>query len=1386
MIEFIKKSYEDEQIFKILNPVVRTWFKNKFKTFSDPQKYAIIPIHNKQNILVSATTGSGKTLTAFATTLSELITLSEKNKLENKVYAVYTSPLKALASDVTVNLITPLKEMEAQENKNFGIRIGLRTGDTSQSERQKMLKNPPHILITTSESLAILLSSPKFSELLKDVQFFIMDELHSFAENKRGTHLSLSVERLQHLSHSLVRIGLSACLDYNEYITLSNGKIIKIGAFVESLIKKNKKSIYKLVYSPVNNIKVLSINKKGKIVSSKVTRVWRIPAPNKIAEVTFQTGKKIRITLNDKFLTLEKGNPIWKEISECREGDIIAVPKQITPKNSKKVNILQFISKYEEVYTKNPKNLLKKITDDVSKKRRINIKQLSKQLNIPYKKLAKLRSGNLKTISLPSLNKIIKLSKKQNFKINHFCGASGKHHIKIPQFINEDFMRLFGLIAADGHVSHGLVEFANNNKELIKEVKEIIQRLFGKAPFIIRSSKKKKDNFKVILKSVPASYILRELGLNFGRKTHTMKLHEDLHSLSDKHICALISGFLDGDGCVSHSRQGGYFRIHSYSRDFIEQIYNCFVRLGIHPSIISQTRARGVLYYLQITSARDREKLSKVLKYKGKSQKLKLNIERQKRSDPVPIGDIIYEYKNSHKLFYKELDKLLGVYTHDIVTRRYCSEQLLERIINNPKLDPQLKKTLKKIKDFDISFEKIKKIRIIKSKRKYVYDLSVNKNHNFIASNIIVHNTAEPIEELAKFLVGAERECKIAKAELSKKLDVKVISPVPDMINVTHNQLHNRLYSLLDNLIEEHRTTLIFTNTRAATERVVHHLKEKFPKKYIENIAAHHGSLSKKHRLLVEQNLREGKLKVVVCSTSLELGIDIGYIDLVVLLGSPKSVARASQRIGRSGHALHDTIKGRFIVLDRDDLVESSVVLKDMVEKKIDKIHIPENCLDVLAQQIFGMAIQDIWNVDELFKLIKQAYPYRNLTKKDFEEVLKYLSGEYAALETRYIYAKIWHDKKENKIGKRGKLARVIHVTNIGTIPEETAVTVKIKDSPIGTIDEAFLERLKRGDVFVLGGNTYQFLFSRGTVAQVVAAPGKNPTVPSWFSEMLPLSFDLASDIQRFRLFMSDLFINKKTKEEIIKFINEYLYIDENGANAIYEYFKEQYLYAEIPHERKLIIEHYKDETGKKYVIFHSLYGRRVNDVLSRAIAYGIAKLQKRDVEIGINDNGFYLASKDTMQAQRALELLTPENLEQIMKKAIEKTEVLKRRFRHCATRALMILRTYKGRRKKVGRQTVSSMILLKAVKSISENFSILGEARREVLQDLMDIENAAKVIKKIKARHIEVKQIHTPLPTPFAFNLVLQGHTDIMKMEDKVEFIRRMHQMVLAKIYQK
>ena len=210
MIQTLTQPYKTVQIKAILHPLVNSWFFKKFKTFSPPQLFGVMEIHNRKNVLISAPTGSGKTLTSFLAILNELVDSSQKQILEDKVYCVYVSPLKALSSDISTNLLTPLKEMEEIAGKKLGIRIGVRTGDTTAYEKSKMTKNPPHILVTTPESLAIMINSPKFKEHLNKVQWLLVDEIHSLAENKRGVHLSLTMERLQKISPGLTRVGLSA------------------------------------------------------------------------------------------------------------------------------------------------------------------------------------------------------------------------------------------------------------------------------------------------------------------------------------------------------------------------------------------------------------------------------------------------------------------------------------------------------------------------------------------------------------------------------------------------------------------------------------------------------------------------------------------------------------------------------------------------------------------------------------------------------------------------------------------------------------------------------------------------------------------------------------------------------------------------------------------------------------------------------------------------------------------------------------------------------------------------------------------------------------------------------------------------------------------------
>jgi len=647
--------------------------------------------------------------------------------------------------------------------------------------------------------------------------------------------------------------------------------------------------------------------------------------------------------------------------------------------------------------------------------------------------------------------------------------------------------------------------------------------------------------------------------------------------------------------------------------------------------------------------------------------------------------------------------------------------------------------------------------------------------------------TINPLEEVAQFLVGYEngrpRDCVIVETNWAKALDLALLSPVDDLVNTPSDLVSSKMYELISELVRMHRTTLIFTNTRSGTERVVFHLKKIMePIEIDEAIAAHHSSLSRQVRGDVEERLKRGELRAIVSSTSLELGIDIGYIDLVVQIGSPKSVTRALQRVGRAGHKLHEVSKGRFIVVDRDDAVEVAVMLREAMRGRLDKVHIPMKPLDVLAQHIVGMAVERKWDVREAFDLVRSAYPFRDLSWEEFKSVLKYLAGDYVQLESRKVYGKIWYDASEGKFGRRGKYIRVIYAANVGTIPDEVDAKVYTTDGKlVGSLEEEFLERLLPGDRFVLGGRVYEFVSARGLKVKVRPAYDQKPTVPSWFSEMLPLSYELAIEIGKFRE-LSFRMLDRGEDEELVRMIMEMSNANENAARAIYTYLKQQYLYLkslglrveEMPSNRVIMIESYVDDAGRTHQVTHSLFGRRVNDALSRALAYLAGSRLRRNLGISVMDTGFSVIYPRGVEPVARIDELTEYDLRELLKRAVEKTELLRRRFRHVAARGLMILRNYKGYDISVNKQQISAQNLLKVVSEIDE-FPLLKEAYREIMEDYMDIRGAQEVLEGIKSGEIRVLDAgKLDVPTPFAHGIILEGLSDLIFMEDKMSALRR------------
>ncbi len=635
--------------------------------------------------------------------------------------------------------------------------------------------------------------------------------------------------------------------------------------------------------------------------------------------------------------------------------------------------------------------------------------------------------------------------------------------------------------------------------------------------------------------------------------------------------------------------------------------------------------------------------------------------------------------------------------------------------------------------------------------------------------------TQAPLDLIGSYLCGYKgdhkRDFEIIEVNTNKYLDLSIITPVKDLTLVSYEVANEKMYDILVDLVNSHKTTLIFTNTRSSTEHVAMRLKARG----IENIEAHHSSLGKQTRIEVENRLKDGELKCVITSTSLELGIDIGYIDLVIQIGSPKSVSRALQRIGRSGHGVKDLSLGRFIIFDLDDLMECAVMAKAAYDHEIDKVTVPENPLDVLSQGIISMSLEKNWDVDAAYNVIRNSFTFHTLDYSDYISTLQYLSGK---IEGNTLFSKIWYDENEKVFGKKAS-TRMIYFMNVGTIPEEANYNVvNEKGRMIGQLSDKFVERLKNGDIFVLGAKTYMYLKVSKNNITVKLATGMKPTVPSWTGELLPRSYDLGILIGEFR---KTLYERIKNGEETEKWLMENYRVDSFGARSLISYIKTQGNFT-IPTEDLLYIEGYIDNDLYS-IIFHIPLGRRVNDALSRAYGLAVSNKYSVNTRISVNDNGFTITLNRKVPIKDIIGLLTPSNFRDLVDRSIINTELFKQRFRYCATRSLMVLRKYKQTDIPVARQQLRSDKLLRILESM-QNFPVIKEAFNEVKYDVMDVERAAWYVNDvISKKHYTIRDYSTET-SPFSYNLILSGVSDIVLMEDRSKLLKELRSKLLDKIY--
>ncbi|ADJ15209.1 ATP-dependent helicase [Halalkalicoccus jeotgali] len=665
--------------------------------------------------------------------------------------------------------------------------------------------------------------------------------------------------------------------------------------------------------------------------------------------------------------------------------------------------------------------------------------------------------------------------------------------------------------------------------------------------------------------------------------------------------------------------------------------------------------------------------------------------------------------------------------------------------------------------------------------------------------------TVEPLETIAEFLVGSEddspREYKIVDTRFVREFDLELACPADDLINTPPEVVQNRFYEQLHDLIADHENTLVFTNTRSGAERVLQNLRERFGYDEADS-GCHHGSLSKEVRQSVEEGLKAGELDVVTTSTSLELGIDMPHVDLVVQVGSPKSVASLLQRVGRAGHRLGQTVTGRVIALDRDELVECAVMLEKAESGFVDRVFVPEKAMDVAAQHVYGMAINAIRPEREIRAILERAYPYREFTDREWESLMRYLTADYEGMEEKNVYAKVWRDTNDPPdgehhyddypvgtplIGKRGRLARVIYMTNIGTIPDSFTCSVFTRgdNQRVGDLDENYLDTLDPGDVFVIGGQHFEFRYRRGSKVYVDRTNAR-PTVPTWFSERLPLSYDLGREILAFK---RELLARYETDGPagVRRWLRVFP-IDENSVRALARMFDEQIRYAgtgSISTDSRLAIEEERDRTEyKRRYYVRSNYGRRFNEGFSRLLAYRCAQEANANVTVAVADNGFTLAMPLNRKVDLAgmIDGTDPEEARDLLRAALDGTDLLQRYFRINATRSLMILKRYKGYEKSASEQQVSSEMLLGFAGDLEE-FAVLEETYREILEDTLAIGAVEDVLRGIRAGEISLALDRVDSPSPLSFGLATLSASDVVLAEDESAVLKEFHERVLESI---
>jgi ATP-dependent helicase Lhr and Lhr-like helicase len=634
--------------------------------------------------------------------------------------------------------------------------------------------------------------------------------------------------------------------------------------------------------------------------------------------------------------------------------------------------------------------------------------------------------------------------------------------------------------------------------------------------------------------------------------------------------------------------------------------------------------------------------------------------------------------------------------------------------------------------------------------------------------------TVAPLDVVARWLCGTHRSPTTVAWRAPRDAVFTVQSALAGDVVPNPQRVQRAVTDAVADRVTSDRTTLVFTNTRGATERLAHRLRERFPE---SDVAAHHSSLAREERVLVEERLREGSLRVVVTSTSLELGIDIGTVDEVVLVGSPRDVTRALQRIGRSGHRIDRHPRGRFIGTGVDDVIECLVVSDRCRAGELDPIRVPVAPLDVLAQQLVGMSVMGRWGDDDAFALVRRAAPYAELTRTDFDAVLDYLGDASEGMAERRVYAKI--ERADGAFEARGRSVSTIFYQNVGTITGGASIRVKPRGSPtpIGTVEEDFLEQLKPGDRFLLGGRVWAFMYAQGMTAFVAPAGGR-PSVPRWASEILPATPGVAWGVGELRALLRDAFVLGGTDAVTTLLVDRYQ-LGERDARALADYVGTQHALSPIPDPDEVLVERWTDPDDARVVVHAvtSPLGRRANEALARAVAW---RLGKGSVGLLVDDQSFALrVSRRAVWDDATLaRLFDARHLRDDVQAAVARSDLWGRRFRAVAGIGLMLVKNFQGRSKFIGAMQMNARRIWTVLERERPDFPLVRETYRTVLEDDLDISSGVRWLEQAGGR-ITIRDLGAP--PPFLFRLVAAGTTDSMLLEERDAFLRRLWEQAVT-----